>query len=502
MTLTLPSQFSADQALCASSLVRSLADRLAALPAAEANGLAGHLLAPGGLATDMRRLLDAAACHHPNPAEDKDHLPVTVAPTSPQQTTGRPTVLVVAPGDEVYRGYCLKQVAAAYDVAVITPQPLTWEAGHVVDHELADPYDLDQLFAAGEAITARRTIAGVLTWNEPLLVHTARLGEHLGLRTNPASVMENCRDKHATRRLLAAHRVPSARSGRVADLLQATILAEDIGYPIVLKPAGQAGSVGVIRVDNSEDLASAFDFAAAGAGLDGGQNKDVLVEEYLDGPEISVECVTQHGHTHAVATTRKKLGFEPYFEEVGHTVDATDPLLADVAPIAAAAIRALGIDHGIQHVEMRLTATGPRIIEVNGRIGGDLIGHLVRLATGLDLPRIAADLACGTNPSLEHTRLRAAGVTLLYPETSGTLTHRSIDLEFADRTRWLDLVQWIGAVGDQIILPPDGDVDVARAGLYVVTGHDTAKVEQRLLETAQHITLTVEPGAAPVEGAA
>ncbi|MCZ0978693.1 ATP-grasp domain-containing protein [Streptomyces diastatochromogenes] len=313
--------------------------------------------------------------------------------------------------------------------------------------------------------------------------------------------MENCRDKHATRRLLAAHQVPSARSGRVRNLLEATILAEDIGYPIVLKPAGQAGSVGVIRVDNSEDLASAFGFAAAGAGLDGGQNKDVLVEEYLDGPEISVECVTQHGHTHAVAVTRKKLGFEPYFEEVGHTVDATDPLLDEVAPIAAAAIRALGLDHGIQHVEMRLTTSGPRIIEVNGRIGGDLIGHLVRLATGLDLPRIAADLACGTNPRLEHSRLRAAGVTLLYPETSGTLTHRSIDREFADRTRWLDLVQWIGAVDDQIILPPEGDVDVARAGLYVVTGYDAAKVEERLGETAQHITLTVQP-AARTEGAA
>ncbi|WP_329309227.1 ATP-grasp domain-containing protein [Streptomyces microflavus] len=500
MTTPPLSRFSADQALAAASLVRGLTDRLAALTAVDANRLAGHLLAPGGLATDMRRLLDAATRHHPHRREDKDLL-VTSPPTSLQQATGRPTVLVVAPGDEVYRGYCLKQVAAAYDVAVITPQPLTWEAGHVVDHELADPYQLDELFDAGEAITARRTIAGVLTWNENLLVHTAQLAEHLGLRTNPPAVMENCRDKHATRQLFADHQVPSASSGRVRDLLEATILAEDIGYPIVLKPAGQAGSVGVIRVDNSEDLASAFDFTTAGAALAAGQNSDVLVEEYLDGSEISVECVTQHGHTHAVAVTRKKLGFEPYFEEIGHTVDATDPLLDEVAPIAAAAIRALGLDHGIQHVEMRLTSTGPRIIEVNARIGGDLIGHLVRLATGLDLPRIAADLACGTTPRLEHSRLRAAGVTLLYPETSGTLTHRSIDQGFADRSRWLDLVQWIGALGDQIVLPPDGDVDVARAGLYVVTGYDAAKVEQRLAETAQHITLTVHP-AARTEGTA
>ncbi|WP_151898348.1 ATP-grasp domain-containing protein [Streptomyces sp. C8S0] len=491
MTTTSLSPFSADQALCAASLVRGLTDRLTALPVAEASGLAGHLLAPGGLATDMRRLLDAAT-HHTTTRETKDPRMTLSPASSSSKATGRPTVLIVAPGDEVYRGYCLEQVAAAYDVVAITPHTLTWESEHVVDHEVADPYEFDQLLAAGEAIAARHPIAGVLTWNEPLLVHTARLAEHLGLRTNPASVMENCRDKHATRRLLAAHRVPSARSGRVADLLQATILAEDIGYPIVLKPAGQAGSVGVIRVDNSEDLAGAWDFAATGAGLAGGQNTDVLVEEYLDGPEISVECVTQHGHTHAVAVTRKKLGFEPYFEETGHTVDAADALLAEVAPIAAAAIRALGIDSGIQHVEMRLTTSGPRIIEVNGRIGGDLIGHIVRLATGLDLPRIAADLACGTTPDLERTRLRAAGVTLLYPETSGTLTRRAIDEEFADRTPWLDLVQWIGHVGDQIVLPPEGDVDVARAGLYVVTGYDAAKVEERLDTAAHETTVTTQ----------
>ncbi|GAA3389025.1 ATP-grasp domain-containing protein [Streptomyces roseoviridis] len=494
MTTTPLSPFSADQALCAASLVRGLTDRLAVLPAAEASGLAGHLLAPGGLATDMRRLLDAATRHTSTP-EDKD-LPVTTFPaSSPTHTTGRPTVLIVAPGDEVYRGYCLEQVAAAYDVVVITPQALTWETEHVVDHEVADPYKLDELLPAGEALAARHAIAGVLTWNEPLLVKAARLAEHLGLPTNPASVMENCRDKHATRELLAAHRVPSARSGRVADLMQAMTLAEDIGYPVVLKPAGQAGSVGVIRVDKSEDLARAFDFAAAGAGLAGGQNAHVLVEEYLDGPEISVECVTQHGIAHAVAVTRKKLGFEPYFEEIGHTVDAADPLLAEVAPIATAAIRALGIDHGIQHVEMRLTTSGPRIIEVNGRIAGDLIGHLVRLATGLDLPRIAADIASGTSPGLERTRLRAAGVTLLYPETSGTLTHRSIDKEFAGRTPWLDRLKWIGHLGDEIVLPPEGDVDVARAGLYVVTGYDAAKVEERLAETAKHITLAVRSAA-------
>ncbi|MFG2996607.1 acetyl-CoA carboxylase biotin carboxylase subunit family protein [Streptomyces sp. NPDC048340] len=396
----------------------------------------------------------------------------------------------MAPGDAGYRGYCLEQVATAYNVVVITPGPLTWEKPHVVDHEVADPHNPAALLDAGQALARRHTIAGVLTWNEVLLVATAHLAEALGVKSNPPAVMRNCRDKQATRALLARHGVPSARSVQVASLLEAALVAERIGYPIVLKPAGQAGSVGVIRVGTSAELPAALAFATAGAALHGGENTDVLIEEYLDGPEISVECVTQDGSTTAVAVTRKQLGYEPYFEETGHTVDAADQLLDQVAPIAAAAIRALGIDHGVQHVEMRLTATGPRIIEVNGRIGGDLIGHLVRLATGIDLPLAAADLACGTTPDLEPSRLRAAGITLLYPEASGILTHRGVAEQFIDNAPWLERLQWLRGPGDEIVLPPEGDVDVARAGLYVVTGYDVTKVEERLAETAAHITLT------------
>lgn len=407
--------------------------------------------------------------------------------------TSRPVVLVVAPNDELYRGYCLEAVAEAYDTVVITPAALTWEKDLVVDHEVADPYDIEALLAAGEALAARQPIAAVLTWNEMVLVNTAVLAQHLQVATDSPDIVHGCRDKAASRELLDLHRVPSARSMKVANLLEAALAAEFIGYPVVVKPAGQAGSVGVIRVDRAEELPAGFEFATEGASLWGGESTAVLVEEYLDGEEISVECVTHRGVTTPVAVTRKQLAFAPYFEEVGHTVDAADPLLRRVGPVAQAAVAALGLTTGIQHVEMRLTATGPRIIEVNGRIGGDLIGRLVLLATGIDLPRAAADLALGVQPDLTPIRRQAAGVALLYPEVSGILVERGIAPEFFDDTDWLEQASWILSPGEQVTLPPEGDVDVARVGLYVVTGYDVAQVEERLAETARHVTLTVQP---------
>ncbi|MFD6989343.1 ATP-grasp domain-containing protein [Streptomyces sp. NPDC059943] len=404
----------------------------------------------------------------------------------------RPTVLVVAPADEALRGYCLDSVAAAYDIVLITGTAPTWERRCIRDVEIADPADETALLTAGRALAARHTLHGVVTWSEWDLVNVARLAEHLGLRTNTPQVMRHCRDKAAQRTLFARHRVPSAKAMATHTLLEAALAAETVGYPVVLKPAAYAASIGVSRAGRAEDLPGAFDFARSGAELSR-ESPAVLVEEYLHGPEISVECATYRGTTAAVAVTRKTLGPAPYFEEVAHSVDANDPLLVQVGPVAASAVRALGITDGVQHVEMRLTETGPRLVEVNARIAGDLIGQLVHLATGVDLPRAAADIACGIAPSLTRTRRTAAGIRLLYPDVSGTLTARHLSEGFADHTPWLRQVHWLREVGDTVTLPPHGSMYSARVGFFTVTGTSTRQVAQRTRHALDQLTLTTTP---------
>ncbi|MEU0843987.1 ATP-grasp domain-containing protein [Streptomyces sp. NPDC005962] len=401
--------------------------------------------------------------------------------------SARPLVLVVSPGDETYRGYCLEQVAVAYDVVLLAGAEPSWEKPFIVDHAVVDLSDPAALFAGGRALAERHDLAGVVIWDEWYLVPTARLARALGLSSPSVEVMRACRNKATARTLFARHGVPSAASMKARTLLEAGLATMTLGYPAVIKPAAFAGSTGVIRVDRPEELPSAFAFASAGASR---QDTGVLVEEYLDGPEVSVECVTHRGVTTAVAVTRKHLGPAPYFDETGHTVDATDPLLAQVAPAAAAAVKALGITDGVQHVELRLVGGRPRLIEVNARIGGDMIGHLVGLATGIDLPKAAADLACGTLPDLTPSRSGAVGIRMLYPAVSGTLTERRINQSFAARTPWLRQVQWIREIGDPLLLPPEGDLSTARAGFYIVTGRDTAEVTERLDAAADEITVT------------
>ncbi|GAA1159863.1 ATP-grasp domain-containing protein [Streptomyces hebeiensis] len=404
--------------------------------------------------------------------------------------SARPLVLVVSPGDETYRGYCLKQVAAAYDVVLLTSTEPSWETPYIVDHAVADLNDTTALLAAGRALAACHELAGVVTWDEWHLVPTAQLARALGLPTNTPEVTRGCRNKATARTLFARHGVPSAASVSVRTLTEAEAAADRTGYPVVLKPAAHAGSIGVLRVDTPDQLSTAYRAAGQTAGL-GRENTSVLVEEYLDGPEISVECVTHHGATTVVAVNRKILSPPPFFEQLGHSVDATDPLLDAVAPAARAAIRALGISDGVSHVEMRLVDGRPRLIEVNGRLAGDMIGHLVHLATGVDLPRAAADIACDLTPDLTPTRSSAAAIRLIYPKTSGTLTHLHLD---GPHPPWLDQVRFQHRPGEQLLLPADGgNLYTARIGYLITTGPTAAIADARAATMLDRIVTRVEP---------
>ncbi|MGW1496587.1 ATP-grasp domain-containing protein, partial [Streptomyces sp. NPDC002402] len=116
-----------------------------------------------------------------------------------------------------------------------------------------------------------------------------------------------------------------------------------------------------------------------------------------------------------------------------------------------------------------------RIVEINARLGGDLIPHLVQLATGINLPQVAADLATGIDPHLTPTRSQAAAVRFLYPTATGRITDQYTGL-FAS---WLDRFVWTARPGDHVTAPPSATI-LDRLAHAVVTGPDQAACSQRL----------------------
>ncbi|MEV5981317.1 ATP-grasp domain-containing protein [Streptomyces sp. NPDC052114] len=365
------------------------------------------------------------------------------------------TVLVVGSGTEEYRAYLLRSAALRADLWLLDAAAPTWQAPHLAGSTAVDPSDTNSLIEAARSVAAHRKVRGVLCYDEALILPAAQVAEALGLPGPSVTAVRNCRDKNRTRALLRDAGLPQPRYALVADLAEAGAAAEWIGYPVVVKPRGLGASRGVALVRSAADLARLFADARA-ADYPGvpTYRAGILVEEYLEGPEISVDSAVHDGRCLPMFLARKEVGLSPYFEETGHMVSADDRLLDDPALrwVLDRTHRALGFTDGITHTELRLTSRGFVVIEVNGRLGGDLIPYLGSLATGIDPGLVAVDVAVRTAPDLTRDRARTLGIRFLYPPEHCRVEH--VAVPGPDPDRGLLRAVALAAPDDELRLPP------------------------------------------------
>jgi biotin carboxylase len=314
-----------------------------------------------------------------------------------EQSESRPHVIVVGSGGRPYREYAFATLARRYRVSAVLPSEPTWQHRYLSDSTIADLADPNAIALAVSALAGDAAEAGLLTWDETVLEATAQAAEKLGLPHMSAQAAARCRDKYATRTLLEQAGLASVRHRLVSSAQEAIQCAESFGYPVVVKPRALAGSLGVALAEDAAAVHRAFALAESSRFADLPTGHGVLVEEYLDGPEISVDSVVFEGQADCVHVARKRLGFEPYFEEVGHLVTEWyhEPWAQPVRELVVQTHHVLGVTHGVTHAEIRLTREGPRLVELNGRLGGDLIPFISAMATGMDLVAAAAELALG-----------------------------------------------------------------------------------------------------------
>jgi biotin carboxylase len=178
------------------------------------------------------------------------------------------------------------------------------------------------------------------------------------------------------------------------------------GFPCVIKPVDCSGSLNVRKVDNLEELKEGYDAIKDLDITDLGRNarKDILMEEYLFGPEYSVEGYVNENKVNFLSITEKMLSQEPYFVEVGHIVSAQlkDSVRQEIYSYVKDVIRALNINLGPFHAELRVTEHGPVLIEIGARLAGDNICDLIYYSTGVDLYKIMFDSYLG-NPIHQNT---------------------------------------------------------------------------------------------------
>jgi biotin carboxylase len=413
-----------------------------------------------------------------------------------------PVLIVLCAGRSEYRGPMLARIAGRYPLVLVSPDPPTWELDHVRDHVVVDQADTAGYIAAAVAFADTYPVAGVFTYYEWCVEMAAIVGETLGVPHCTPAAATRCRDKWETRTALSEAGVPSAISVLVDDVREASDAARAIGYPVVVKPRALSASFGVSLVSGPGELVAAFD--RAGAGESNGPwefRRGVLVEEYLAGDEISVDSTVAGGRVETAVYARKIHGYAPYFEELGHIVAAPELIVGDpvlVHDIVAAAHHALGVDNAVTHTELRLTPDGPRIVEVNGRSGGDYISELALLATGIDVGVATGDIAAGRPVTHTATHHQVAGVRFLYAEEAGAVDTCEIGAEVTSAP-WLERVVWLVKRGDQVS-PTPGRRYFARVGFAVVTAGSVAECAARMETVAAHAVVRTAARVSVVAG--
>jgi len=345
---------------------------------------------------------------------------LTWPPAGGDGMTALPTLVVVFDRGAV----TLSELATLDDVAeILFAVPGSDYAARLrpVLTELGTVVTLTGDSGADAARIRRHHPAGIVTFSDPMLRVTAGLAAALGLPYHHPHTAMLLTDKYLQRERLRGAGVDSARCRRVSGADDWWSAVAEVGLPAVVKPAWGAGSRDTWPV---ADVVAAKDLAAelfAGSEPRGG----MVLEEYLPGRDlrpagdyVGVESVCMGHRVEHIAITGK-FPLEQPFREVGQywpSVIGADEA-SGVMRLATDALRALDVRTGFVHTEVKLGLAGPRIIEVNGRMAGDLHQYATQ-ACSADLVRAACRLALDADVRLPP--LHPEGVFFQYTSLGPT----------------------------------------------------------------------------------
>lgn len=331
-----------------------------------------------------------------------------------------------------------------------------------------------------------RPFAAVFGIVENALLPAAELTGRLGLPGTGPGTARVLTDKWAMRARLAEHKLSPVRAALGSTAAELRAFGAEVGFPFIAKPVAGTGSFGINLVDHPDRVDDVlWRFTRAGATA-------FLMEEYLDGKEISVESFS-FGGRHVVLTLTDKLSGADFIE-MAHCVPAiVDPeTAAEVAELTGRFLDAVGLTDGPSHVEVKLTSRGPRIVEGHCRRGGDRLNDLVRLVFGVDMEALTVAWALGrTEPIAQAPAPDGAAAIHFVSAGQGEV----LAIDGADSVRaqpGIVDVQISFGVGERIG-PVRWSLD--RPGCVIATGPDPVAAAAAARAGAERIQFALKPAA-------
>jgi cysteine synthase A len=341
----------------------------------------------------------------------------------------------------------------------------------------------------------RREIVGVTTTSEFYLLAVAELARYLGLPGNPPAAVRLCRNKAGMRGALAAAEIGQPRFVVVRDHRRLAPTLGEIGLPCVVKPVDESGSQDVRLCRSEPQVRSHLReiLATRVNARDQPSAHVALVEEYLEGPEYSVEMFSTAGVARCVGITAKSVTGDPYFVEAGHHYPAgLDPDTSRLLiTTTRRALSAVGIREGPTHTEVKLLTDRAAIVEINARLAGGRIPELIKLVDRIDL--LEQQIRAAAGRPVDLTRMpggdKVGGIRFLTVDTPGTV----LDVAGVDQARAVPGVRRVSVPlrpGVQVSPPRSGE---DRVGHVIAGGPDQRSVDASLNRATNLIRIALVP---------
>jgi len=292
----------------------------------------------------------------------------------------------------------------------------------------------------------------------------ARICKELGLPGLSVAVAERSTDKFKMIEAFKANNVPHPQ---YIYFSKNTFSKEKINlkYPLIVKPIDMAGSRGIELVNSEDELATAVNKSIMAS-----DKGEIIIEEYMVGPEVSVELFVEGYKPYVLQITDKLTSGAPHFMEIGHSQPSSlsNQIKDSIARVACSAVEALGLNNCVAHAEIIITEEGPKMVEIGARMGGDGIQQqLIELSTGINLQEIVIKLAMGEQVSCPHSTIKQASAIRFIPSREGTV----VDVEAPEiLDKCIKMVNLLCNPGERVSNAKDNS---GRLG-YVIAQADSA----------------------------
>ncbi|MFV2059405.1 MAG: ATP-grasp domain-containing protein [Gammaproteobacteria bacterium] len=326
----------------------------------------------------------------------------------------------------------------------------------------------------------------------------AKVSKILGLEHNEPMSVEIAKRKDLARTCLrdADVKIPNFVIINIAQ--DSVEQISNIKFPVVVKPIGLSGSLGVIRVDDEQALEKTCRRVATiirqDKKLSAENYQYLLLEEFIAGDEIAVEGILIDEKFTLLSIFDKPDPLNgPYFEETYYITPSklTESQQQELIATLQSACDAYGLRHGPIHAECRINEDGIWVIEIAARTIGGLCGRLLQFGTGLSLEELVLAHAIGESiPTIEQLPHDKASGVLMIPIPKHGILKRVEGLLAAQNIPLIDDVSIQIQEGYEVIPLPDNS---SYLGFIFASGSSTQEVEQALRKAHECLNIIIAP---------